>query len=33
MEVIDKGALLIVPVGGANLERICNVLGEWVELL
>ena len=28
MEVIDTGAPLSVPVGGATLGRIFNVLGE-----
>jgi F0F1-type ATP synthase beta subunit len=33
MEVIDTGAPLSVPVGGATLGRIGNVLGEkypWI---
>uniref|UniRef100_A0A453SG27 ATPase F1/V1/A1 complex alpha/beta subunit N-terminal domain-containing protein n=1 Tax=Aegilops tauschii subsp. strangulata TaxID=200361 RepID=A0A453SG27_AEGTS len=30
MEVIDTGAPLSVPVGGATLGRIFNVLGETV---
>ncbi|XP_048493845.2 ATP synthase subunit beta, chloroplastic [Beta vulgaris subsp. vulgaris] len=33
MEVIDKGAPLSVPVGGATLGRIFNVLGEPVDNL
>ncbi|KAI5650763.1 hypothetical protein M9H77_36768 [Catharanthus roseus] len=33
MEVIDTGAPLIVPVGGATLGRIFNVLGEPVDNL
>ncbi|GFP95484.1 ATP synthase subunit beta chloroplastic [Phtheirospermum japonicum] len=33
MEVIDTGALLSVPIGGATLGRIFNVLGEPVDNL
>uniref|UniRef100_A0A0E0JT93 H(+)-transporting two-sector ATPase n=1 Tax=Oryza punctata TaxID=4537 RepID=A0A0E0JT93_ORYPU len=33
MEVIDTGAPLSVPVGGATLGRIFNVLGEPVDNL
>ncbi|KAK8305876.1 hypothetical protein V6Z12_D03G091800 [Gossypium hirsutum] len=33
MEVIDTGAALSVPVGGATLRRIFNVLGEPVDNL
>ncbi|XP_052626321.1 ATP synthase subunit beta, chloroplastic-like [Lactuca sativa] len=33
MDVIDTGAPLSVPVGGATLERIFNVLGEPVDNL
>ncbi|XP_052874459.1 ATP synthase subunit beta, chloroplastic-like [Gossypium arboreum] len=33
MEVIDMGAALSVPVGGATLGRIFNVLGEPVDNL
>ncbi|CAN6446835.1 unnamed protein product [Victoria cruziana] len=33
MEVIDKGAHLSVPVGGATLGRILNVLGEPIDNL
>ena len=33
MEVIDTGAALSVPVGGATLGRIFNVLGEPVDNL
>jgi len=31
MEVIDKGASLSVPLGGATLGRIFNVLGEPID--
>ena len=33
MRVIDTGASLSVPVGGATLGRIFNVLGERVDNL
>ncbi|KAI7989677.1 hypothetical protein LOK49_LG13G00289 [Camellia lanceoleosa] len=33
MEVFDTGAPLSVPVGGATLERIFNVLGEPIDNL
>ncbi|CAL5180364.1 unnamed protein product [Lathyrus oleraceus] len=33
MEVIDTGAALSVPVGGATLGRIFNVLGEPIDNL
>ncbi|MFS7933886.1 putative H(+)-transporting two-sector ATPase [Helianthus anomalus] len=33
MDVIDTGAPLSVPVGGATLGRIFNVLGEPIDNL
>src|SRR5690606_17030143 len=32
MEVIDTGAPISVPVGEATLGRVCNVLGEPIDL-
>ncbi|WJX94257.1 H(+)-transporting two-sector ATPase [Trifolium repens] len=33
LEVVDTGAALSVPVGGATLGRIFNVLGEPIDNL